>query len=106
MKDSTVSDHLLQCNCTIDFDHFAVLATDVCKFNLLVKESLLINPDHPVLIRTTKSSPLELFDLFTTIVSKFDIKFYYYYNLVNVIVTNVSIYWIYRSIIRGKIVIF
>ena len=61
-KDSTVSDHLLQCKCTIDIDHFVVLATDVCKFNLLVKESLLIKHDNPVLIRTTKLSPLELFD--------------------------------------------
>ena len=35
-KDSTVSDHLLQCNCTIDFDQFDILASDVSKFNLLV----------------------------------------------------------------------
>ena len=57
VKDSVVSDHLLQCNCTIDFDHFNVLATDVSKFNLLVKESLLINCDNPVFNRTTKSLP-------------------------------------------------
>ena len=62
IKDSAVSDHLLQCNCTIDFDHFDILATDVCKFNLLVKESLLIKLDNPVLNRTIKSFPLELFD--------------------------------------------
>ena len=55
MKDSAVSDHLLQCNCTIDFDYFDVLANDFNKFNLLVKESLLINRDNLVLIRTTKS---------------------------------------------------
>ena len=54
IKDSVVSDHLLQCNCTIDFDHFDILATDVSKFNLLVKESLLNNRDNPVLNRTTK----------------------------------------------------
>ena len=64
IKDSAVSDHLLQCNCTIDFDHFDILATDVSKFNLLVKESLLIKRDNPVLNRTTKSFPLELFDQF------------------------------------------
>ena len=29
IKDSVVSDHLLQCNCTIDFDHLDILATDV-----------------------------------------------------------------------------
>ena len=29
VKDSAVSDHLLQCNCTIDFDNFDIFATDV-----------------------------------------------------------------------------
>ena len=62
IKDSAVSDHLLQCNCTIDLNHFDVLATDVSKFNLLVKESLLIKRDNPVLNITAKSFPLELFD--------------------------------------------
>ena len=62
MKDSAVSDHLLQCNCTIDFDHLDVLATDVSKFNFLVKESFLIKRDNPVFNRKTKSFPLELFD--------------------------------------------
>ena len=62
IKDSAVSDNLLQCNCAIDFDHFDILATDVNKFNLLVKESLLIKRDNLVLNRTTKSFPLELFD--------------------------------------------
>ena len=49
IKDSAFSDHLLQYNCTIDFDHFEILATDiVSKFNLLVKEKLLIKRDNPV----------------------------------------------------------
>ena len=61
IKDSAVSDHLLQCSCTIGFDHFNILATE---FNLLVKESLLIKRDNPVLNRTTESFPLELFDWF------------------------------------------
>ena len=43
IKDSAVSDHLLQYNCSTDFDHFNILATDVSKFNLSLKESLLIN---------------------------------------------------------------
>ena len=60
IKDSAVSDHLLQCNCTIDFDHFDILATDISKFNILVKEILLIKRDNPALNRRTKSSPLEL----------------------------------------------
>ena len=62
IKDSAVSDHLLQCNCAMDFDHFDILATDLSKFNPLVKEILLIRRDNPVLNRTTKSFPLELFD--------------------------------------------
>ena len=33
IKDSAVSDLLLQCNCTIDFDDFDILATDVSKLN-------------------------------------------------------------------------
>ena len=49
IKDSAFSDHLLQYNCTVDFDHFEILATDVVsKFNLLVKEKLLIKRDNPV----------------------------------------------------------
>ena len=55
IKDSAVSDHLLQCNCTTDFDHFDILATDISKFDLLVKKSLLIKRDNPVFNRTTKS---------------------------------------------------
>ena len=62
IKDSAVSDHLLQCNCIINFVHFDTLATDVIKSNLLLKEGLLIKCDHPVLNRTTKSFPLELLD--------------------------------------------
>ena len=62
IKDSAVSDHSLHCNCTIDVDHFDILATDVSKFNFLVKETLLIKPDNPFLNRTTKSFRLELFD--------------------------------------------
>ena len=58
IKDSVVSDHLLQSNCATDFDHFDILATDVSKFNLLVKESILIKRDKPVLNKTTNSFPL------------------------------------------------
>ena len=48
IRESAVSDHLLQCNCTIDFDNFHILATNVSKYNLLVKKSLLIKRDNPV----------------------------------------------------------
>ena len=62
VKESAVSDHLLQCNCAIDFDHFNILASDTNSFRLLIKESLLIKRDKPVLNRTVKSFPWKLFD--------------------------------------------
>ena len=42
VKQSAISDHILQCNCAIKFDDFSILATDCNKFKLLLKESLLI----------------------------------------------------------------
>ena len=62
VKESAVSDHLSQCNWAIDFDHFDVLASDTNSFRLLIKESLLIKYDKPVLNCTVKSFPLKLFD--------------------------------------------
>ena len=46
VKQSAVSDHLLECNCSIDFDHFDILASGANKFRLLIKESLLIKRDQ------------------------------------------------------------
>ena len=57
VKKSAVSDHLLQCDCIIDFVHFNILASDTNIFRLLIKESLLIKRDKPVLNRTVKSFP-------------------------------------------------
>ena len=62
VKESAVCGHLLQCDCAIDFDHFDILDSDTNSFRLLIKESLLIKLDKPVLNRTVKSFPLELFD--------------------------------------------
>ena len=62
VKESADSDHLLQCDCTIDFDHFGILASDANSFRLPIKESLLIKRDKPFLNRTVKSFPLKLFD--------------------------------------------
>ena len=62
VKQSAVSDHLLECNCSIDFDHFDILASDTSKFGLFIKESLLIKCDQPQLNKTIKSFPLKLFD--------------------------------------------
>ena len=62
MKESAVSDHRLQCDCVIRFHDFDVLASDTNNFRLLIKESLLIKRDKPILDRTIKSFPLKLFD--------------------------------------------
>ena len=62
VKESAVSDHLLQCDCTIDFDHFDILASDTNSFRLLIKESLLIKREKPVLNLTVKSLLWKLFD--------------------------------------------
>ena len=52
---SAIPDHLMQCNCTINFDDFDILATESNKFKLLLRESLLIKRDKPILNRTIKS---------------------------------------------------
>ena len=62
VKQSGVSDYLLECNCSIDFDYFDILASDANQFRLLIKESLLIKRDQPQLNKTIKSFPLKLFE--------------------------------------------
>ena len=62
MKESAVSEHLLQCDCTIDLDNFDILTSDTNSFTLHIKESLLIKRDKPVLNCTVKSFPLKLCD--------------------------------------------
>ena len=59
IKQSAISDHLLQCNCAVNFDEFSILATDSNKFKLLLRGSLLIKRDKPVLNRTIRLFPLE-----------------------------------------------
>ena len=61
VKQSAASDHLLECNCSIDFDHFDILVSDANKFRLLIKESLLIKRDRPQFNKTIKSFPLKIF---------------------------------------------
>ena len=62
VKQSAVSDHLLQCDRSINFDDLDILASETNNFRLLIKESLLIMRDKPVLNRTTTSFPLKLFN--------------------------------------------
>ena len=60
-KPSTVSDHLLLHNHASDFNDFNILCGDNNGFRLLLKESILISRDSPVLNKNTASIPL-LFD--------------------------------------------
>ena len=62
VKQSAISDHLLTCDCNINFDDFTILSKDSNNINLLIKESLLISRDKPILNKTVKSFPLELFE--------------------------------------------
>ena len=62
VKQSAISDHLLTCDCNINFDDFTILSKDSNNINLLIKESLLISCDKPILNKTVKSFPLELFE--------------------------------------------
>ena len=62
IKESAASDHRLQCDNVISFDHYDFLASDTNNFRLLIKENLLIKRDISILNRTIKSFPLKLFD--------------------------------------------
>ena len=61
VKQSEVSEHLLECTCSKDFDHFDILASDTSKFRL-INESLLIKRDQPHLNKTITSFLLKLHD--------------------------------------------
>ena len=41
VKSSAVSDHLLTCDCNINFNHFTILSKDSNNSDLQIKESLL-----------------------------------------------------------------
>ena len=62
VKQPAIFDHLLQCNCTINFDDFNIFATDSNKFKLLLRENWLIKHGKTSLKRTIKLFPLKLFD--------------------------------------------
>ena len=62
VKQSATFDHILQCNCTLNFDNFNILVAESNKFKLLLRESPLIKRDKSILKRTIKSISLELFD--------------------------------------------
>ena len=62
VKQSAISDHLLTCDCNINFNDFTIFSKDSNNINLLIKDSLLTSRDKPILNETAKSFPLELFE--------------------------------------------
>ena len=62
VKQSAISDYVLTYECNINFNDFTILSIDSNNVNLLIKESLFIARDKPILNKTVKSFPLELFE--------------------------------------------
>ena len=61
VKQSAISDHLLTCDCNVNFNDFTILSRDSNNVSFLIKESLLIARDEPSLDKTVKSFSLESF---------------------------------------------
>ena len=61
-KDLGLLHHLLKCDSPITFDDFDILGSNSKKLKLLIKKTLLIKRDKPVLNRTTKPFLLDRFD--------------------------------------------
>ena len=61
-KESTIHDHLLNCNNILSFEEFTILTNRNNKFNLEIKESLLIKGDRPILNKNISFAKLFLFD--------------------------------------------
>ena len=61
-KESAICDHLLNCNNIPSFEEFTILTNGNNKFDLEIKESLLIKRDRPILNKTISSAKLFLFD--------------------------------------------
>ena len=62
IKQSAISDHVLTCGCNINFNDFTILSKDSNNINLLIEESLSVSCDKPILNKTVKSFPFELFE--------------------------------------------
>ena len=61
-KESSIRDHLLECDNNASFDKFTILAHRNKKHLLEIKESPLIKHDQSVLNRNISSATLNLFD--------------------------------------------
>ena len=57
-NDSTVCDHLLQCNFLPSFDNFSTLAHEKKRYLFEIKESLLNMGDKPSVIKNIDFAPL------------------------------------------------
>ena len=60
-KESAIRDHLLNCNNIPSFEEFTILTNGNNKFDLEIKESLLIKRDRPILNKNISSAKLFLF---------------------------------------------
>ena len=49
VKQPAISDHLLTCDCNINFNDFTILSKHANNFNLLIEGGLLIAGDDPFL---------------------------------------------------------
>ena len=74
-KESAIRDHLLNCNNIASFEEFPILTNGNNKFDLEIKESLLIKPDRPIL---NKDIIVLLKYFFLTIVSFLIVSVYKY----------------------------
>ena len=61
-KESSIHDHLLECDNNPSFDEFTILAHGNKKYLPKIKESLSIKRDQPVLNKNTSYATLHLFD--------------------------------------------
>ena len=61
-KESSIHDHLLECDNNPSFDEFTILAHGNKKYLPKIKESFSIQRDQPVLNKNTSYATLHLFD--------------------------------------------
>ena len=61
-KESSICDHLLQCDNNPSYDEFTILAHGNKKYLLEIKESLLVKPDQSILNKNISSATQHLFD--------------------------------------------
>ena len=62
LKETAIRDYLLNCNKIPSFEEFTILTNGNNKFDLEIKESLLIKRDRPILNKNISSAKLFLFD--------------------------------------------